>query len=235
MKRRKRRSFLLILYICLVCVSGQPLFAKEKGIAPSSHFVSLPKPRLDGHLSLEEAINIRRSIKTYQTGALNLFHIAQLLWASCGVTIDGVTGATRAYPSPGARYALEVYVIAGDVKNLSPGVYRYQHSTHSLILIKRGDIRKSLSNAAFLERCILQAPVSFVLTAVYKRATQRYGERGRRYVDIAVGHASQNVLLQAQSLGLGCVPIGAFWDDMLVKVLDLKEEKPLLIIPIGRK
>jgi nitroreductase len=38
---------------------------------------------------------------------------------------------------------------------------------------------------------------------VYERATRKYGERGVRDVHMEVGHAAQNVYLQAVSLGLG--------------------------------
>lgn len=42
------------------------------------------------------------------------------------------------------------------------------------------------------------------------------------------------LLLQAVSLGLGAVPIGAFDDEKVGNLLDLPEnEKPLYIIPVG--
>jgi len=50
-----------------------------------------------------------------------------------------------------------------------------------------------------------------------------------------VGHAAENLLLQAVALGLGGVPVGAF-DDIAVKhVLSLPaEQEPLYLVPIGR-
>jgi nitroreductase len=48
------------------------------------------------------------------------------------------------------------------------------------------------------------------------------------------GHAAQNLLLQAVALDLGGVPIGAFDDERLSKILGLPEnEAPLYLIPIG--
>ncbi len=50
-----------------------------------------------------------------------------------------------------------------------------------------------------------------------------------------VGHAGQNIYLQAAALGLATVAIGAFDDEPVREVLQLdKQYKPLYIMPIGR-
>ncbi len=76
--------------------------------------------------------------------------------------------------------------------------------------------------------------MAIVICAQYERTTRKYGERGRRYVHIEVGHVGQNIYLQAESLGLRTVAIGAFVDEAVKKVLNIKEE-PLYIMPVGRK
>jgi nitroreductase len=49
-----------------------------------------------------------------------------------------------------------------------------------------------------------------------------------------VGHAAQNVFLQAQALNLGTVVIGAFWDRAVKRVLQLpKDERGLYLMPVG--
>ncbi len=75
----------------------------------------------------------------------------------------------------------------------------------------------------------------FVITAVYARTAKKYGEvRSRRYVDMEIGHAAQNLLLQAVALGLAGVPIGAFHDDRIARALALPEhEEPRYLIPVG--
>jgi len=63
---------------------------------------------------------------------------------------------------------------------------------------------------------------------------RKYGVRGVRYTHMEVGHAAENIMLQAVALGLGSVPIGAFNDKAVSKLLSLpKEEVPLYIIPVG--
>jgi len=74
-----------------------------------------------------------------------------------------------------------------------------------------------------------------VFCAVYERITGKYGNRGMQYVYMEVGHASQNVCLQAVSLGLGPLTIGAFYDDQVKTVIHaMADERPLYIMPIGR-
>ena len=52
---------------------------------------------------------------------------------------------------------------------------------------------------------------------------------------IEVGGAAQNIYLQAASLGLGTVFIGAFDDDRVSSVLDLPDDEvPLGLMPLGR-
>jgi nitroreductase len=54
-----------------------------------------------------------------------------------------------------------------------------------------------------------------------------------RYVHNEVGHCAQNIHLQAVALGLGSVPIGAFDDSELKELLELSDEEPLYIVPVG--
>ncbi len=62
----------------------------------------------------------------------------------------------------------------------------------------------------------------------------KYGDRAQRYVHIEVGHAAQNLLLEAVALDLAAVPIGAFDDERLSKLLQLPaDQSPLYLIPVG--
>jgi SagB-type dehydrogenase family enzyme len=68
----------------------------------------------------------------------------------------------------------------------------------------------------------------------YSRTAHKYGDRAERYVHIEVGHAAQNLLLEAVALDLAGVPVGAFEDDQVIQVLQLSsDELPLYLIPVG--
>ncbi len=198
--------------------------------------VALPPPQFDRALgiSLEQALLERRSVRDYQPGALTLTEVAQLLWAAQGVS-DPQSGF-RTAPSAGATFPLELYLVAGEVGDLPAGIYRYRPHSHELERLAEGDRRAELYDAALRQSPVRVAPVNLVFSAVYARTTARYGERGIRYVHMEVGHAAQNVYLQAVSLGLGTVVIGAFDDEGVRRALNLPAaEEPLYILPVGRK
>jgi SagB-type dehydrogenase family enzyme len=195
--------------------------------------MKLIQPRRDGPLSLEKVIQERRSIRDYRHDAVHLADLAQLLWAAQGIT--GPTDGHRAAPSAGALYPLEVYVVAGNVTGLEPGVYKYEPQGHALTELRAGDVRNELYQAALRQECVRDAAVVVVLSAVYQRTSMKYGQRTERYVYVEIGHAAENLLLQAVSLGLGSVPVGAFDDALVKEVLRLPEkEAPLYLLPVGK-
>lgn len=80
-----------------------------------------------------------------------------------------------------------------------------------------------------------RAAAAIVFAAVYERTSRKYGDRAVRYVHLEVGHAAQNVCLQAEALRLGTVPVGAFDDERVRSVVMMeRDEQPLYILPIGR-
>jgi len=218
---------MLLLAVSVLCVG------MAWGASPPNE-ISLPAPSLKGSLSLEEALAHRRSVREYKKHFLSLIEVSQMLWAAQGIT--GAREGFRTAPSAGATYPLEIYLVAGNVKGLSPGVYRYIPRTHALVQTLAGDARARLCDAALGQQWVKDAPATVLIAAVYARTAARYGPRARRYIDIEVGHSGQNVYLQAEALGLGTVAVGAFDDGAVKRVLGLnKEEEPLYLMPVGRK
>jgi SagB-type dehydrogenase family enzyme len=146
--------------------------------------VQLPRSKRTGSVSVEEALQGRRSVRTYRKAPLTLIDVSQLLWAAYGITrkMDNapsfLRGGLKTAPSAGALYPLEIYLAAGAVSNLSPGIYKYVPETHTLVQIVSGDRRDALCKAALNQRMVREAPVSLVYSAVFKRTTRKYGRRG---------------------------------------------------------
>lgn len=222
--------FLLVLL--LLAITLVAMFDKEKKVPFDQVTIVLPAPDIRGTMSLEEAIDKRRSARNFADGALSLKELAQLLWAAQGITSDD---GKRAAPSAGALYPLEMHVVAGEIEDLPPGVYRYVPVDHSLVKSADGDKRNALWKSALLQSSVRDGAAALVISAVYARTKAKYGKRGDRYVLMEAGHAAQNIYLQAVALNIGTVAVGAFQDTAVKKVLQLPEkESPLYILPIGR-
>ncbi len=186
-------------------------------------------------MSLEEAISRRRSVRDFSLEPISQSQLSQILWAAQGITETRLK--SRAIPSAGATYSLEIFVACGrnGIEEISAGIYHYNVADHSLSLHHEGDVRLDLARAALDEAMIYQSPVDIIICALYQRTTRHYGDRGERYVHIEVGHAGQNIYLEATALGLATVAIGAFHDEPVREVLRLdKQYKPLYIMPLGR-
>ncbi|MDI6719178.1 MAG: SagB/ThcOx family dehydrogenase [Methanomicrobiales archaeon] len=217
-----------------ILLALQPDAGPPSPAALRTGVLALPDPVRDSGTSVEEALYRRRSVRSYREEPLTLGEVAQLLWAAQGVT-DPALGR-RTAPSAGALYPLETYLVAGDVQGLPDGIYRYRPQEHALEMVADGDRREELYRASVSQEAVRDAPAAIVLSGVYDRTTVKYGERGIRYVHMEAGHAAENVYLQAESLGIGTVTIGAFFDGEVVRLLRMEEgENPLYVMPIGRR
>jgi len=187
---------------------------------------SLPPPQQDGSVSLEKAIWMRSSVRSYRSQPIDNRLLSQILWAAQGLR---PSSGHRNAPSAGALYPLELYVVSGEA------ISHYVVDDHSLEITRTGDYRSALMQAALDQEFITQAAITIVIAAVPERTANKYGEeRSPRYIDFEVGHVAQNIMLQAAALGLGSVPVGAFNDVEVAKILELSGNSfPLYLVPIG--
>ena len=196
--------------------------------------IALPDPHGYRGLSLEETIEMRRSIRDYSATPLSSEELSRLLYAAQGITKH--RWVFRAAPSAGALYPIELYAVVQDVAGLEPGIYHYAAQEHGLELLQPGDFRAEMVRAGIGQAFLGQAGVCFVLSAVFQRTRWKYRERAYRYVLLEAGHIGQNIYLAATSMGLGACAVGAFLDDDLNDLLGLdgNEEVALYIIPVGK-
>jgi SagB-type dehydrogenase family enzyme len=202
-----------------------------QGIETANAF-KLPAPQHRGLVSVERALAARRSIRKFLNSPLELQEASQLLWSAQGISNSR---GYRTAPSAGALYPLEVYAAVGNVTDLEAGIYKYIIREHALLEKAEGDRRQDICSAALHQSYISAAPVVLLLCTVNDRVLNKYGERGMRYVFMEVGHAAQNVCLQAVALGLGTTVIGAFRDSDVKAAVNMDEnEHPACIITAGR-
>ena len=232
------RIFLPALAVLAVFLSVNTVFDSETNkteeMSMQEETIDLPEPRLESPVSLEETIERRRSVRSYQDEPLNLEQVSQLLWSAQGITLE--SRGYRAAPSAGATFPLEVCLVAGEVENLPAGVYKYVPDDHTMVAKTQGDIRGELADACLGQESVRNAPVSLVIAADYERTASQYGDRAKRYVHMEIGHVGQNVSLQAITMGLGSVMIGAFTDEQLKDLMPVPDnEDPLYVIPVGKE
>lgn len=189
--------------------------------------IDLPDPHFEGEI--DEILYGRRSIRKFSEEPLETSDVSAILWAGMGNA-----QFRRTVPSAGACYPLELYAVIGDAAKIETGFYHYDYIEHRLELINDEDPREELCSASLGQKFMETAPLDIVIAADFERTTMRYGKRGRRYVQMEVGHVGQNIYLAAETLGLGTVAVGAFDDERVKEALELLLD-PLYIMPIGHK
>ncbi|MBD3285426.1 nitroreductase [candidate division WOR-3 bacterium] len=187
---------------------------------------NLPEPLKTGR-SIEDCLAERRSIRDFKDNALPNTHLSTLLWAT-----QGISESRRDFrTAPSTGFPLEVFTIQ------DTGIHQYLPNQHGFQILKTNDVRIELAEICYEQPWVEKAPCSIVICAVPERVLENYDERGWRYIWLEAGHAAQNTLLQAVALNLGAVPVGAFKDEELTRLLDLnkedKETVPLYIISVG--
>ena len=207
------------LFLIILDLAGSAALAARKTI-------DLPEPKILGKMSVEEAIFRRRSERSFYPNELTAGQISQLLWSAQGITDK--TWGFRAAPSAGALYPLYLYILKND------GVYQYIPDGHKLVQISAEDKRPALVRASLGQAYISEAPLVIVIAGNFRIIEAKYGQRSYRYLNMEIGHAAENIHLQAVALGLASLPIGSFWDDVVAKTLELPEtQDPFYIIPVG--
>ena len=225
MKRRELITGLAAALLAGGCAEQPPAWVRGRQ-ARYTRQNALPRPTTAGPDTLEQAIEQRRSGRTFRPDPLPAETIGQLLWAGQGITsLDG----KRAAPSAGALYPLELYAVTpAEVMHYLPQGHRAE--TRSV-----PDLRPELQAAALGQPYVGAAPVIIVVAAVPDRTRRKYGSRAETFVDLEAGHAAQNILLQATVRGLAAVPVGSLDPTRAAQALALPPDQTVLyFIPVGR-
>ncbi len=166
--------------------------------------------------------------------------LAALLFYTAGVTRrwerDGRRLDFRAASSAGALYPIETYVvIRGLDEDLPAGVYHFEPLEFALRLLREGDHRALLAEAA-ADEGVARAPVSLVLTAIPYRTMWKYRLRGYRHVYWDAGTMLANLLALATGMAEPARILTGFVDGQVSHLLGLDEDEevPLAVVPVGR-
>jgi SagB-type dehydrogenase family enzyme len=170
---------------------------------------------------------------------VTLADLTALLYYSAGVTkkktyAGGGEVLFRAAPSTGALYQTEVYVAAGQVDGLEPGLYHFCPGDFALRCLRAGDVRAPLAHAA-ADATVARRAVTIILTAIYWRNTWKYQARGYRHLFWDSGAVLAHLLAVGGALGQGPRLYTGFVDVGLNRVLgvDAEREAALELVALG--
>lgn len=213
---------------------GAAYEVEYKEVTGKTEPVALPPVGESGVLEL---VRKRFSCRSYQLGNLSQTQLATLLHGAYGVLqlfqpVGKLSYFSRAVPSGGGLYPLEIYVIARSVVDLPPGLFHYDVRDHSLQLMRSANDQDEdrIGQIWPANACAI-----IIFTAVFRRMLKKYGARGYRFILLEAGHAAQNLCLLATEQGLGSLCVGGFRDTRLNRFLGLDGlvEAALYCVAIG--
>jgi SagB-type dehydrogenase family enzyme len=170
---------------------------------------------------------------------IDLETLAQLLFLSAGITkskkYPGGETFFRAAACTGALYEIELYIVCGDLPDVSAGVYHFGVAEFGLRQLRSGDYRSMLAQATSDPKQVAEAPFTVIFTGTYWRNAWKYQARTYRHFGWDNGTIVANMLAVSAALGLPARLVTGFVDDSVNRLLDLDttHEVAFSIVPIG--
>lgn len=202
------------------------LLASWLGIAGAAHAqekeISLPAPNMGRKGTVMQALQDRKSTREFSSEALDIQDLGDLLWAACGINRED---GRRTSGTARNKQDCDVYVI------MEAGAYLYRPATHSLGLVKEGDLRKY---AAGMQAFVLDAPVCLLIVSDFKKMGKADNPHTMSMCSVDAGIVSQNISIFCSSAGLATVTRAMMNTEALCKQLNLSEDQhPILNHPVG--
>ena len=223
----KRLTIIIAILVSLTAVC----MAQRRARVSPLKIIQLSAPKLTGSVSLEQALARRRSVHQFTGKSLSFTQIGQLAWAGQGITEP--EKGLRTAPSTGAIYPIalpqvNLYFVTQD------GLFVYHPDEHSLEEVISQDLRQRLAAAAPDSDVVANAPCSIIVVGSVRKAAAKRDNKAERFMLLEAGHIAQNIQLQAVSLELGSVTVGAFDIKQVRKICKLPASlEPLSIICVG--
>jgi SagB-type dehydrogenase family enzyme len=165
--------------------------------------------------------------------------LAEILYLSAGITKrrshPGGEMLFRAAACTGALYHIDLYLVCGDLPDLSAGVYHFSPHDFALRRLRAGDYRESLVRASGREPTIVNAPVVIVSASTYWRNAWKYQSRAYRHCYWDNGTILANLLAAAAARQVPARIVVGFVDEFVSRLLslDTNREGPLTLVPLG--
>jgi SagB-type dehydrogenase family enzyme len=179
--------------------------------------IPLLSPSGEGGVSLIEALQNRKSTRSFSEKKLTDRQFSDLLWAAFGINRQGE--GKRTAPSSRNQQEIDIYVFT------EGGVFIYNAQIHSLIRLADEDLRKYTGKQDFVEK----AAVNLVYIADHSKSKSDDPVDRSKTSYIDTGFIAQNVYLYCASQGLGCVVRGSMDKVVLADKLNLREDQEIIV------
>ncbi len=178
--------------------------------------IPLPQPQKTGGMPLMEALQNRRSQRSFSEKELPLQTLSNLLWAAYGINRPG---DKRTVPSAMGWNEFDIYLVQPD------GWYWFNPQKHTLVKKGNADLRK----LACTQKYGQAAPLNLVYVADYSRMENADEEEKPLYAAKDVGFISQNVYLFCASEGLATVVRASVNKEDLREKMNLPSEQHIVL------
>lgn len=192
---------------------------------PDVERIKLSHEGFKAERSFHDTVSSRKSIRNFRDKNVSQQELSYILWSSTGIQRHERGRDFRTSPSAGARYPIETYLVVTGVDGIKKGVYHYNVREHSLELLREGDLSVQTAAAALGQEMVVEAPVTFIWTAVFYRTLWKYRQRGYRYILLDAGHVAGQFALAATAMELGSCQIAALFDEEVNSIIEVDGEK----------
>lgn len=187
-------------------------------------------------LRLDEKYSKRITNRDFLKNVNCSFEQMEYIFSNSFATFREGNRLRRPYPSAGALYPIDIYVIINHVADIKKGIYKYNSLQNSLIFIKEIEDFEKISYIFLNQSFTKENKFSFACLFIEDsfRIEAKYGDRGYRYALIECGHIAENVYLTSREKGLKAVAVGGFIDMEINLLLELDLEYfPLYAVFVG--
>ncbi|MDO8537256.1 MAG: SagB/ThcOx family dehydrogenase [archaeon] len=180
-----------------------------------------------------EKLLISRRSKRNLTKKVSLNQLSNILYFSAGICKGNLNTSRRTYPSGGARYPLEIYLIINN-SEIDNGLYHYNILENSLEKFPK-KISKNAIKSLFFQKFVCKSSIIIIITSVIGRSQIKYGLKSLKFSFIESGHLAQNVMLCAKNMKLNSCAIGGYDGNALEKILEIDglSEGVIYVISLG--
>lgn len=213
---------------------GIPLPPVEKSIQNNQTVIRL-KPVKDlsviHKIDLIDAINQRKSMRTYKDIPLSIDELSFLLWATQGIRgLNQDEEPYRVVPSAGCRHSFETYIAAINIAGLKQGFYRYLPIEHALVFEKQmKHMSDTMIEATLGQVFVGDAAAVFIWSCLPYRMEWRYDLAAHRVIAFDAGHVCQNLYLAVLAISCGTCAVGAYHQRFIDTLLELDGDNEFVI------